>query len=167
MSYTNTVTFTITDAKKIASKVATDLKRIQRFYGDPSEARIRMYEEEIVELMKAGFLYKVTYGFQRDDKWIEPTLVYTSKDLGSLAGDDDDPGTIRPGANIEGATFKSFLETNSAWSNLSSDEQKTFEDKLTINRTSGDAPSISGYLKSDKTYSSGGKSLERSVVKNY
>ena len=34
MSYNNTFnkTFTVTDAKKLAAKVATDLKRIQRFY---------------------------------------------------------------------------------------------------------------------------------------
>ena len=32
-------TFTITHARHMAAKVATDLKRIQRFYGKPSDTK--------------------------------------------------------------------------------------------------------------------------------
>jgi hypothetical protein len=41
-SYTTTDTesFTLVHARYIASKVATDLKRFQRFYGSPSDAWI-------------------------------------------------------------------------------------------------------------------------------
>ena len=169
MSYTitNTATFTITDAKKIASKVATDLKRIQRFYHSPSDTNIEMYEEELIELLKGGFLSKVTYGFQKDGKWIEPTLIYTAKDLGTLNAIDDDPGRIKPGADISGAYFTSFLETNSTWANLSITERNKVSDRISLKRVTGENAGISGYLSSDKTYSSGGKSLERSIVKNY
>ena len=44
MSYSYTVTesttFTVTHARHIAAKVATDLKRLQRFYGKPSDSAI-------------------------------------------------------------------------------------------------------------------------------
>ena len=54
---------------------------MQRFYGDPSDAKIANYEAEIIELLKAGYLGVVTYGFQRNGKWIPPTLRYTARDL--------------------------------------------------------------------------------------
>ncbi len=55
-SYTqsSTSTFTITHARHMAAKLAADLKRMQRFYGAPSDDRIAAYETEVVELLKAG-----------------------------------------------------------------------------------------------------------------
>ena len=46
-SYTTTATntFTVTHARHMAAKVATDLKRMQRFYGSPSDGRINEYEK--------------------------------------------------------------------------------------------------------------------------
>ena len=49
-------TFTVTHARHMAAKVATDLKRMQRLYGSPSDASIASYEAELIELMKAGYL---------------------------------------------------------------------------------------------------------------
>jgi hypothetical protein len=113
MSYSQTLsattTFTLTHAKHIAAKVATDLKRIQRFYnGVPTDKSIADYETELIELLKAGYLGTVTYGFRRNGKWIEPTLWYTARDLAGTAANDDDPGKIRPGADIKGASFYSY-----------------------------------------------------------
>src|SRR5690348_16806469 len=51
-SITETESFTITHARRIASKVATDLKRFQRFYGSPSDERIDQYEIELTLLLK-------------------------------------------------------------------------------------------------------------------
>ena len=51
-SYSETETFTVTHARKLASKVATDLKRMQRFYGSPSDTSIAAYEAEIVALIE-------------------------------------------------------------------------------------------------------------------
>lgn len=92
-SYTvaETQTFSVTHARHMAAKVATDLRRMQRFYGYPSDADIEAYEEELVAFLKAGYLGEVSYGFQKNNNWIEPTLQYTAGDLlGS--GTDDDPG---------------------------------------------------------------------------
>src|SRR4029077_7384728 len=78
MSYSYTLsetqTFTVTHARHMAAKVATDLKRMQRLYGSPDDTRIANFEAEITEFLKEGYLGTVTYGYKRDGNWIEPTL---------------------------------------------------------------------------------------------
>src|ERR1044071_4342427 len=101
-SYTESTTFTITHAKHMAAKIATDLKRMQRFYGQPSDLHIAELEGEAVAMLKAGYLQDVTYGFQRDGQWIEPTLKYTARDLAGAAANDDDPGRVLPGKDVTG-----------------------------------------------------------------
>lgn len=168
-SFTNTEsqTFTITHAKQLASKVATDLKRMQRFYGYPSDTSIADYETEAIELLKKGYLGTVTYGFKKEDKWIEPTLRYTAKDLAGMISEDDDPGRIFPSANIAGANFYSYLTYSSKWNSLTQIEKDSFKNGLPFQRGGAQEPGINGYLSNDKTYSSGGKALERSIVKSY
>lgn len=170
MSYSYTesgsVSFTITHAKHLAAKVATDLKRIQRFYGNPGDEWIAAYEAEITYLLKAGYLGEVTYGFKRGGQWTEPTLRYTARQLGEGA-EDHDPGRIRPGANIAGASFSSFLSYSNSWYALTSEQQAHFEEGLPFQRSGGAEPSISGYLESDRTYSAGGRSLDRSSVRSF
>ena len=168
-SYTSSdsQSFTITHAKKIAVKVATDLKRIQRFYGKPSDKNIEDYEEEIVQMLKAGYLKKVSYGFRRDGNWIEPSLHYEAKDLGGLTSVDDDPGRIRPGADISGASFYSYLTHSTSWWKLTEEERNSFRNDLPFNRGGANEPGINGYLTQDKTYSAGGKTVIRSTVKSY
>jgi Bacterial HORMA domain family 1 len=160
-------TFTLTHAKHIAAKVATDLKRMQRFYNSPSNAIIEAYETEIIELLKKGYLDTVTYGFQRDGKWIEPTLRYSARTLNGDHAGDDDPGKVVPYANIEGASFGSFLTYSPSWDNLSTSEQDVFKNTLPFQRRGSEEPRVNGYMNSDKTYSSGGRALDRSTVKSY
>lgn len=168
-SYTTTdsATFTVTHARHMAAKVATDLKRMQRFYGSPSDADIATYETEVTELLKAGYLGTVTYGFWKNDNWIEPTLRYTAQDLAGMSANDDDPGKIRASANTAGASFYSFLTYSPAWSNLSQAEKDAFKKSLPFYRGSGSEPGVSGYLEQDRTYSSGGRALNRSTVRSY
>jgi len=106
-TYSDTKTFTITHAKHLAAKVATDLKRMQRFYDAPSDTAIKEYEEEIKLFLKEGFLDTVTYGFKRNEQWIEPTLKFTARDFEYDSS--DDPGKILPNADIDGASFYSYL----------------------------------------------------------
>ena len=164
-SYTDTATFTVTHARHLASKIATDLKRIQRFYDRPSNADINDYEAEAIELMKAGYLGCVTYGFKRNGKWVEPALIYTSRDLVGMSASDDDPGRLLPRADISGAVFYSFLTYSRAWWDLSEAERIRFESSLPIQRTPGTEPGVDGYLIQDKTYSSGGRALDRTSVR--
>ena len=169
LSYTTTETraFTITHAKHMAAKVATDLKRMQRLYGSPSDREIAEYEEEVTTLLRHGYLKYVGYGFKRSGKWIEPSVHYTSAELASA--DDNDPGRIRPGKNVSGAKFYSYLTYADAWyDELSSDERLAFKkNSLPFQRTSANEPGVDGYLHRDLTYASGGRALKRSTVRGY
>lgn len=166
-TFSESKSFTLTHAKHISSKVATDLKRIQRLYGSPSDYEIARYENELIEFLKSGYLGTVTYGFQKDNKWREPTLKYTAKDLSSLlTATDDDPGRIKPNADILGAHFTSYLTYSSSWSNVSQSDKDSFHRSLPFHRVGADEPGLNGYLSQDKTYSSGGKALDRATLIN-
>src|SRR3546814_17027368 len=65
-TFAGTESFTVTHARHMAAKVATDLKRMQRLYGSPGDATIATYEAEVTEFLKAGFLGTVMYGYRRD-----------------------------------------------------------------------------------------------------
>ena len=171
MSYsfttTQTRTFTVTHARHMAAKVAADLKRLQRLYGHITDTRIAEFEGEVTELLRQGYLGEVTYGFQRDDKWIEPTLRYTAAELAD-GGADDDPGRVPAGRDISGAAFHSFLSYSPAWDALNAQQQQAVKQQLPLQRVSGSNATVhNGYFVSDKTYSSGGQSLGRASVRSY
>lgn len=165
-SSTESTTFTVTHARHMASKVATDLKRVQRFYGDPSDARIANYETELIELLKAGFLSEVTYGYQRNGAWIEPTLRYTAKDLQGMAANNDDPGKVRAGADVSNASFGSFLTYSSAYFTASEATRAALHRVLPFSRGDSSEPGVSGYFSPDRTYSAGGQALNRQSVRS-
>lgn len=171
MSYSYTlsesITFTATHAKHLAAKVATDLKRMQRFYGFPSDSKISTFEAEIIELLKKGYLGTVTYGFKRNGEWVEPTLRYAARDLAGASAGDDDPGRIRPGIDVSGASFYSYLTYSDAWDRLSVAEQEAFKKTLPFVRGGAPEPGINGYLSMDRTYSAGGRAMDRFCVRNY
>lgn len=170
MSYsftaTETRTFTLTHARHLAAKVAADLKRLQRLYGHVTDQRITEFEGEVTELLRQGYLGTVTYGFKRDGSWIEPTLRYTANELAN-SGTDDDPGRVRPGIDISGASFHSYLTYNAAWWALTPEQRAAIEGQLPLQRTGQAEPSVNGYFADDKTYSSGGRSLGRASVRSY
>ena len=165
-SVTDTTTFTHTHAVHIAAKVATDLKRMQRFYKEPSSEWIRSFEIEVVELLKSGYMGTVTYGFERDGCLIEPTLSYTARDLSdAAASDDDDPGRIRPNAPIDGASFNSYLYYNSSWHQASAAEREELAKRLPFQRITSPKPGVSGYWSNDLTYSAGDRALDRASLR--
>jgi hypothetical protein len=151
----------------MAAKIATDLKRIQRLYGRPSDQDIANYEAEAAAMMKAGYLASVSYGFKRNGSWIEPTLKYTARDLADGTANDDDPGKIRPGKDVSGASFASFMNYTPAFFSLSQAERDTFTGGLPFRRASGTEPPVDGFLASDRTYSAGGRALDRSSVRSF
>lgn len=160
-------TFTVTDARNMATKMSTDLKRMQRFYGAPSDQSIANYEEEVVELLKAGYLGTLTIGFRRDDSWIVPTLRYTARDLAGASVNDDDPGGIKPGADIAGATFYNYLTYSPAWDALTPEEKEKFKQRVPVSRTPAEEPSVDGYMERDRVYSSGGRAVDRASLRSY
>ncbi len=166
MSYstTQTINFTITHARHLAAKVRTDLKRMQRFYEKPTDEHIDELEEELIALLKEGYLESITYGFKRDGQWIKPTLRYTAKDLSQGTSIDDDPGRVPIGADVSNATFYSFLVSSSKYQNLTNEDRSNFKNSIRITRSEADYPQANGYFSSDRSYSSGGRSLDRSTL---
>lgn len=168
-SYTTTETasFTETHARHMAAKVATDLKRMQRFYGSPIDTTISAYEAELTALLKAGFLGSVIYGYQREGRWIEPTLRYTARELCGATANDDDPGRVLPGRSVEGASFCSYLLYHSNWDRLTFEEKRAFSSRLPFQRNTAPEPGVSGYFAQDLAYSAGGRCIDRSTVRSF
>jgi Bacterial HORMA domain family 1 len=164
---TESATFTVTHARHMATKVSADLKRMQRFYGLPSDSDIVNYESEAIELLKAGYFGTLTIGFLRGGQWIEPTLRYTARDLAGMAANDDDPGRVLPGRNISGATFQNYMTYSAAWDLLTESQKDAFKRRMPFYRTGMAQPTVNGYLVEDKTYSAGGLALNRASVKAY
>jgi hypothetical protein len=170
MSYSITTststTFTVTHARHISAKVTTDLLRMQRLYGKPSSEDIDAYEAEITALIKEDVVQTVTYGFKKNGQWIEPTLRYTARELVSGSGTDDDPGRIRPGQNVTGAMFYSYLAYNDKWHRLTDAQRDAIRKSLPVQRNGAPEPTVNGHLHHDLTYSSGGRALSRASVRN-
>jgi hypothetical protein len=162
---TATESFTIVHARYMASKVATDLKRFQRFYGSPSDAWIDNYERELAQLLKHDVVEEVVYGFKRNGCWTTASVRYRALPGGNIAADDD-PGKIRPGLDVTGAVFTSFLSYNGDWDKLSASEREAIKRSLPFQRSSGSTPTLeAGYWADDLTYAAGGRGLGRSTVK--
>lgn len=157
----STSSFTVTHARYLASKMAADLRQMQLFYGKPSDSQIADFITEAVVLLLNGYLEKVTYGFKRDDQWVV-ALRYNAHTSGVLLADDR-AGRVVPGMNISGASWCSFLEHSLAFLLLSDADQQRIEDQLPLKRTVADEPGVSGSWASDKSYSSGGVSLQRQM----
>ena len=165
-SLTVSISFSITHAKKIASKVATDLLRYQNFYGKPSNQAIDEYEEELVHFLMAKYLSTVTYGFKRHGKWIEAIKYRTLPDNTLIS--DEDPGRLRPKPGVIGAPFTSYLTYSQRWWLLTNKEKEIFKTTLPFQRTDGNEPKIeNGYWMEDRTYGAGGRGIGRSTIRRW
>jgi hypothetical protein len=164
-TYSFNETFTITNARQIASKVGADLKRLQDFYFRPSDDAIAKYEAELAVLLKNDVVDHVTYGFKRNGLWTEASLRYTANG-GVLTGGNDDPGRVPRRVDVSDCQFYSFLVKNSRWYGLSQSERTSIERDLPIERGSADEPSIEGggIWVQDRAYSSAGRGVARSKI---
>jgi hypothetical protein len=160
---TNTSTFTVTHAEYLSSKIAADLKQMQAFYGNPDDARIDRYIDELVILFKAGYLLSVDYGFRKNNKWVLAVSYEVNQLTGSLI--DNNPGRVPAGEDISGTTFGSYLRKTQKFFDLSSTAQQQVNATLPFNRGDADDP-LSGLNGShDKTYSAGNTEVKRKIIK--
>ncbi len=165
---TGTSTSTFTNARHIASKVAADLKRLQRVYGinSPDDTEIYNYQTEMVMLLDEGYVWEVTYGFKRDEKWVIALKYRAAGNVLSSTG--GDPGGIRPTENIRGAHFTSFLAYSLAWMRLSEQAKRTFQKSIPIQRVDGIEPSLErGSWAEDRNYLSGTLGVQRYMIRRY
>ena len=164
-TFTQTSTFTRTSARYIASKVVTDLRRMNFYYGKPTEEQIDKFYAELVELLVLGYVESVEYGFKQEGKWIV-SLFYEVRSDGSLT--DNRAGGVHARANITGATWFSFLTYNGKWFLLSENERAPIEAGLPIRRSTGQAPQHgNGYWVTDRMYSADGVGVQRRTFRPY
>lgn len=164
-SVSATQTTTVTNARYLASKVATDLMRFSRLYGSPTVERINEFEEELTILLKNDAVDNVVYGFKRNGLWTLASVRYIALPGGALQVDDD-PGRIKPNHDVAGAVFTSFMSYSAKWFARTAQERAGIEATLPINRSVGDAPGLErGRWEQDRSYSSGNLGLGRSTVR--
>jgi hypothetical protein len=160
-SLTYTSTFTITEARYIASKLGADLRNLYARYGRPSPDKIPKFVEETAQYLKAGYLDYVDFGFKNGDEW-KLRLRYTAVAGGQLR--DDVPGGLPTAYDVAPYHFYSFLRQNSAFDALTAEARTAFKATLPIDRTSGTEPSAyTGSYGSSTQYSRSGRGLDRSL----
>lgn len=164
-TYTNTVTFTRTHARYLASKIGSDLHQMQLYYGRPTEKEIEKYIEEVVILLLEDYLDSITYGFKIGEEWVIALKYNVYKNR--MIEKDDRSGRVMPNVDITGASWYSFLCYNSSYYSLTDIEKNKIKNKLPIKRTNGVEPKASGTWNNEKSYSSGGINLQRLSYKRY
>ena len=165
-SRTGTETFTITHARKLAAKVATDLHLCSLYYGSPVDSAIPDYLEELALLLKNGYVQQYEFGFKKNEQRII-CWRYVVDAYGQLIGDDR-PGTLASWALVSGSQYYNHLWYSSSWWELAESQRQGIVELLPIQRRTCSAPGDGdGYWETDKTYAAGGRSLTRSTFRPY
>jgi len=159
-SYTKSATFTITHARYLSSKVAADMHLCAQYYGNPTEAWVREYAEELAQYLNNGYLEEYEFGYKKNGIRVV-SWRYKVDENGTITTDDR-AGKVIPYVDISGASFFNYLTQNSSFFALSSDQRTWFKSALPVQRTGGDPPSDGqGYWTSDRNYYSTGRGLNR------
>ena len=153
-------------ARHVASKIAADLKRIQRFFGMgvPTDEKIADFQAEAALLLANAYLKEVTYGFigNASGKW-----VYAAKyeDIYGQVSRDSRGGVFSGDAG--NSHFGSFLVYSQKWAELSPSDRQKFNKKLPIRRVLGVEPNIDiggAWVYDRRKYASGKIGVERAMI---
>jgi hypothetical protein len=159
-SYTNTDTFTLTNAKKLAAKVTSDMHQCRQFYERPSEDEILQFQQELIVLLAGKYVSKYEFGFKTNDDKRIVSWLYEVTTAGDIEGGPS--GGLHAHANISKGKWFNFLTTNVNWSKLSEKDQTAVNAQHKVTRTTGEPPADgSGQWASDRTYVSGGVAITR------
>jgi len=159
-SYSLSETFSIAHARHISSRVAADMRLMNRYYRYPAESAIENYLEEIAQLLAKGYLATFEIGFKRAGRRLF-TLHYDVRADGTLS--DSRAGGVPVGIDISGAKPFNFLTHSTAWFDLSPTDRAAFEARLPVQRIFDDAP-IDGdgyWVRDERSYSAAGMGLSR------
>ena len=162
VSMTRSSSFTITDARQVASKLGADLRNLNIRHGAPPLADIPGYVEEVAQYLNNGYLSSVSFGFKNGDRWIL-RLRYQALQGGHLS--DGAPGGL-PNVDVSGYTFYSYLTQNAAYSALTPSQQEQFKATLPVSRHPAIEPTAHGGISANTTsYSRNGVGLGRDVYR--
>lgn len=167
-SFTTSATesFTLTHARELASRVMADMGLCSRYYGKPTADQFDSYREELVQLLKNGYLESYEFGFKKNDERVV-SFRYRVNTCGDLEG--GSPGGIYSRADIAGAAYFNFVTYSSRFLNMDSHSKERFEKGLPVQRTAGSAP-VDGkgyWIQDDRAYAAGGHQLTRGTFRPY
>lgn len=164
MTATATSTFTRTNARHIASKIAADLRQMNTHYGRPFLSDIDDYVEEVTELLVARYLRVFEDGFEDSEGRRVVGVRYEMREDGTLA--DDRAGGVHAGADISRATHYNWVSYSNAFWELTPAERQDFKDQLPVTRTPQEERTDGdGYWERDRSYSSGGVGASRGMFR--
>jgi hypothetical protein len=164
-SYTFAETFTRAHARKLASRVITDLYQCREIYGEPSSPPIDDYEAELEELLAGGYVSKYQFGFSRDDKLVWSLRYSVGADGGLVP--DSRGGGVPHGLDVAGCDFFNSLALSDSWRALSSTARAAIEAKLPFTRATKALPSeAGGFWTRDRGFTAGGVLVEREVFRS-
>jgi len=157
-------TFTITNARYVASKIAADLDLLRAYHGRPSEQEITDYAVEIAMLLAARYLASMEYGFSRNGVSIL-ALKYIARSDGTLIVDDR-PGRVYAEINTVDASWYSYRIYDDNFWKLDAAARARFEAELPVQRVDAPEPRAgNGYWEQNRTYSSNGEGVMRHVFR--
>ncbi len=158
-TYTTPETFTVVHARKLAAKIVADMHQCRRFYGEPTEAEITAWNDELVVMLAGGYVDSYEFGFKSKDRRVV-SWFYTVSAAGELEGGRS--GGLYPGASISGASMFNFMTTSASWGRLSERQRNAERAKHGVNRTTGEPPADgSGHWVIDRVYVAGGVAVRR------
>ncbi len=159
-TFSNTVTFNRSHARRVATKMAADLYRMQHTYGWPTDTVIGNLIEEVTELLANDYMKSVEIGFARNGQRVV-SLKYYARTDGTLTTDDN-AGGIPRGVDISGCDRINYVVYGSKWFDLTEQQRRDFPHQ----RVGAPEPSDGmGYWIHDRTYSSGGGGTERKTFR--
>jgi hypothetical protein len=159
-SYTNTDSFTLTNAKKLAAKVSADMDQCRLLYGKPLEEAIVRYRDELAVMLAERCVSEYEFGYKTSDEKRIVSWRYVINAAGDLEGGRS--GGLFAAADVSKGTMFNFLWTNTTWANLSNSKKEEIRSQHAIRRGDGEPPADgSGIWVRDRTYGSGGVALER------
>lgn len=159
MSFTTTSTFTRTNARYLASKIAADLRQLRAFYGRPAEQQIEDLYEELTEMLAGGYVATFEAGFRNNDRRVI-TVRYAITEGGN--SDDERAGGIYARADVSAASWFTFMSYSLAWWQLAEAERQRIRDSVPVDRNPGSEPTNGdGYWEAGRIYGSGGTSTSR------
>ena len=157
---TSTQTFTLTHAKELGSRVIADMRSCNRLYGHPATDSLDDYFNELVELLRNGYLKTYEFGFKSDGNRVL-SWFYEVSPCGDLEG--GSPGGLFTRGDIVGCSYFNFTKRSTKWWALDDKQRDRFDDTLPFRRSSGQAPTDGdGYwLHNDRGYAAGGQQITR------
>ena len=162
-SYTQNTTFTIANAKELASRFVADLQQCRLAYGAPNEEMINNLAVEIAYLMRDGYLKQIEVGFFTSE-W-ERILAWKYVVVNNELTTNDFPGGIPSGYNISAGKFQSLVQHTAAFEALDAAAQVDYYAPLASKRGSTGVTTKdgNGYWIDDKQYTSGSKGMKRTT----